>query len=84
MEALPVRDRLAASMGQKVDQLSKQMQALTTNADELVQKQTALDGLQESLGQVDELAKRTAWQYENSQAEPPGSRLAAQGNSRLL
>jgi len=26
---------------------------------------TALDGLQDSLGQVDELAKRTAWQYDN-------------------
>src|SRR5215471_17016439 len=65
MEALAARDRLAASMGQRVDQLSKQMQGLTASADELQKKQTSLDGLQESLGQVDELAKRTAWQYDN-------------------
>jgi chromosome segregation ATPase len=65
MEALVVRDRLATSMAQRVDQLSKQMLALNANADDLQQKQTALDGLQESLGQVDELAKRTAWQYDN-------------------
>jgi DNA repair exonuclease SbcCD ATPase subunit len=65
MEGLAVRDRLAASMAQRVDQLSKQMQGLNANADDLQKKQTALDGLQESLAQVDELAKRTAWQYEN-------------------
>src|SRR5258708_15778194 len=57
MEGLAVRDRLAASMSQRVDQLGKQMQALNTNADDLQRKQTALDGLQESLGQVDELAQ---------------------------
>ena len=32
MESLAARDRLAASMGQRVDQLSKQMQALNVNA----------------------------------------------------
>src|SRR4029079_17003837 len=54
MEALAARDRLAASMAQRVDQLSKQMQGLTVNADELQKKQSALDALQESLAQVDE------------------------------
>src|SRR4029079_6675994 len=65
MEALAARDRLAASMGQRVDRLSRQMQTLTTSADDLQKKQAALDGLQESLAQVDDLAKRTAWQYDN-------------------
>src|SRR5262249_37318975 len=65
MEALAVRDRAAASMVQRVDQLSKQVQTLNAAADELEKKQTALDGLQESLAQVDDLAKRTSWQYEN-------------------
>ena len=65
MEALSVRDRLAASMSQRVDQLSKQMQTLNASAEDLLKKQTALDGLEESLGQVDELAKRTASQYDN-------------------
>ena len=65
MEGLAARDRLATAVGQRVDQLSKQMQTLNTQADDLVRKQTALDSLQESLGQVDELAKKTAWQYEN-------------------
>ena len=37
------------------------------SAEDLLNKQTALDGLQDSLGQVDELAKRTAWQYESLQ-----------------
>src|SRR5262249_39110894 len=46
------------------DQLSKQVQTLNAAADELEKKQTALDGLQESLAQVDDLAKRTSWQYE--------------------
>ena len=65
MEGLAARDRLATAVGQRVDQLSKQMQTLNTQADDLMRKQTALDSLQESLGQVDELAKKTAWQYEN-------------------
>ena len=65
MEALAARDRLAASIGQRVDQLSKQMQTLNADADDLQKKQAALDRLQESLAQVDDLAKRTAWQYDN-------------------
>jgi len=65
MEGLAARDRLATGVGQRVDQLSKQLQGLVTSADDLALKQTALDSLQESLGQVDELAKKTAWQYEN-------------------
>ena len=52
-------------MAQRVDQLSKQMQTLNARPTTCMRKQTALDSLQESLGQVDELAKRTAWQYEN-------------------
>ena len=39
--------------------------ALNASADDLQRKQTRSTALQESLGQVDELAKRTAWQYEN-------------------
>src|SRR5262249_56277658 len=62
---LAARDRLAASMAQRVDQLSKQMQALNAQAEDLQKKQSTLDTLQESLGQVDELATRTAWQYDN-------------------
>ena len=65
MEALAARERLVASVGQRVDQLSKQLEGLNTQAEELQRKQTALDSLQESLGQVDDLAKKTAWQYDN-------------------
>ncbi|HEX5473024.1 MAG TPA: hypothetical protein VFX12_00060 [Vicinamibacterales bacterium] len=65
MESLAARDRLAASMGQRVDQLAKQMQALTSQADELTRKQTSLDTLHDSLGKVDDLATRTAAQHEN-------------------
>lgn len=65
MEGLAARDRLAASMAQRVDQLAKQMQGLNAQTEDLQKKQSALDTLQESLTQVDDLAKRTAWQYEN-------------------
>src|SRR5205085_2819860 len=65
MEALAARDRQAAAMGPRVEQLAKQLHSLDTQADDLQKKQVALDSLQESLGQVDELGKRTAWQYEN-------------------
>ena len=84
MEALAVRDRLAASMAQRVDQLAKQMQTLNASADDLQRKQTSLDGLQESLGagrrarQADRLAVR------EPQAEPPGPRVAPQGHPGVL
>ena len=65
MEGLAARDRLATAVGQRVDQLSKQLQTLNAQADDLQRKQVALDSLQESLGQVDELAKKTTWQYDN-------------------
>ncbi len=65
MEALSDRERVAASLAQSVDQLAGRMTALSASADGLQEKQAALDSLQESLSNVDHLAKRTASQYES-------------------
>ncbi len=63
MEALSARDGLAASVGQRVEQLSGQMQALGAATEDLQRRQASLTGLEESLGRVDELAKKTSRQY---------------------
>src|SRR5207253_6657694 len=60
-----LKERIAAGVGQRVDQLSKQLLSLNNQAEELQRKQLTLDTLQESLAQVDDLGKKTAWQYEN-------------------
>ena len=64
METLAVRERAAAAMVQRADQLTKQFDTLNASANDLQRKQVALEGLRESLAQVDALAKRTAGQYE--------------------
>ena len=57
MEALSDRERVAASLAERVDRLSGQLTVLTASADDLQAKQAALDGLQDSLAKVDQLAK---------------------------
>lgn len=68
METLSSRERSIAAMSQKVDGIGKQMQELGAQADELQKKQSALESLQEGLAQVDDLAKRTSWQFESLKA----------------
>jgi len=68
MEGLSSRERSVAAMSQKVDGIGKQMHELAALADDLQKKQTALESLQEGLAQVDDLAKRTAWQFDSLKA----------------
>ena len=58
------------------DQLSKQMTVLDANAESLQNKQTALDGLQDSLGQVDELANGPPGSTTSNRAGRSSSRCA--------
>lgn len=65
MTHLAERESLAVTMAERLDHLSKQMQALDSRADSLQTRQTGLDGLHESLAKVDDLAQRTARQHES-------------------
>ena len=65
MEGLAARDRTAAYLAQRVDQLARQMQTLNTHADEIQGKHASLESVHESLAEVDALGKRTAAQFES-------------------
>lgn len=64
MEALAVRERVTATVSQRVDQVSSQLETLTAQAEDLQRKHVAIESLQDALGQVDALGKKTARQYE--------------------
>lgn len=64
MDHLADREGVAATLAQRVDHLSNQIQVLDIRAGNLQARQTSLDALQESLARVDDLAKRTARQHE--------------------
>ena len=65
VDGLGGTDLTIDGLNQKVDGLKKQMAGLLSQADELQQKHAALDSLQERLGEIDELSKRTGWQLNN-------------------
>ena len=65
METVATRERLAETLAQRFDHLSKQFDRLHAQADDLLAQQAALDSLQQSLANVDELAKRTGVQYDH-------------------
>nr|MDQ3070330.1 hypothetical protein [Acidobacteriota bacterium] len=67
-EALASRERSVAAMTQRVDVLTRGLEVVATQTDEITRKQLALDGLQEGLAQVDDLARKTTWQVESLQA----------------
>ncbi|HEY2152432.1 MAG TPA: hypothetical protein VGH34_16605 [Vicinamibacterales bacterium] len=65
MTALSARDKNVSELTQKVDGLTKRFETMFVQADDLTKKQLALETLHESLGQVDDLAKRTSWQMDS-------------------
>src|SRR3954464_11973896 len=65
MEALTAKDKNLIELTQKIDGMSKRFEALFTSADDLTKKQLALESLNERLGQVDDLAKKTSWQLDS-------------------
>ena len=65
MEALSAKDKNLIELSLKVDGLSKRFESLFAQADELAKKQHALESLNERLGQVDDLAKKTTWQLDS-------------------
>ncbi|MCA1650172.1 MAG: hypothetical protein LC753_07770 [Acidobacteria bacterium] len=64
IQSLAAREQLTATVSQRVDQIASQLAALSTQAEDLQRKHVALESLQEALGQVDALGKKTARQYE--------------------
>jgi DNA repair exonuclease SbcCD ATPase subunit len=65
MLALTAKDKSLIELTQKVDGLTKRFESLFAQADDLTKKQLSLESLHERLGQVDDLAKKTAWQMDS-------------------
>ena len=64
VEAAAAGARHAATLHQRVEEVGTRLTGLTTQADELQQKQTELESLQSRLNQVEGLSKTTIWQHE--------------------
>ena len=64
MDALGAKDKNLLELAQKLDLLTKRIDSLFTQSDELTRKQIALESLHERLAQVDDLAKKTTWQLD--------------------
>ena len=75
------RTRTSACCRRRVDALGKRFETLFAQADDLTQKQLALDGLAGKLSQLEDLAKKTVWQMDTLASEPPRPRCAAQGHA---
>ena len=65
MEALGAKDKNLVALTQKADALTKRFESLFTQSDELTKKQLALESLNDRLGQVDELTKKTTIQMDS-------------------
>ena len=63
INTLQARQKDLGTLGQRTEGLEKQFVDLTGQADELRKKQMELDTLRDSLVQVDELTKRTRYQF---------------------
>ncbi len=64
MGTLAAKEKSLLALDQKVDGINKRIESLLAQADDLTKKQTQLETLNERLGQVDELSKKTSWQME--------------------
>jgi len=64
LESLNEHDGRVTSISARVDQLSRDMTAFGGRADAALEKHAALDALEQSLAQVDALARSTAARYE--------------------
>ena len=65
MQALAAKDKSLVALSDKTDGLNKRFETLFSQSDELTRKQLSLETLHERLGQVDDLAKKTAWQMDS-------------------
>jgi chromosome segregation ATPase len=64
IDTIAAKDKNLVTLTQQIDGLGKRFDTLFAQSDEITKKQLALETLHERLGQVDELAKRTAWQMD--------------------
>jgi chromosome segregation ATPase len=64
LNALMSKDKHVDLLSQKIDAFGKRFDTLFTQADDLTQKQLALDGLAGKLSQLEDLAKKTVWQMD--------------------
>ena len=60
IDTIAAKDKNLVTLTQQIDGLGKRFDTLFAQSDEITKKQLALETLHERLGQVDELAKRTA------------------------
>ena len=65
VDAVVVKDREAAAIGQKLDEMTTTLSTLSTQTDDLQARQHELESLQERLGQVEEFSKTNRWHYES-------------------
>ena len=64
MGTLSAKEKNLLALDQKVDGINTRIASLIASADDLTRKQTELETLNERLGRVDELAKKTSWQMD--------------------
>src|SRR5438094_4302806 len=64
MDALAAKDKNLIALTQTTDSLTKQFETLFAQSDELTRRQLALESMRDRLAEVDDLAKKTAWQME--------------------
>src|SRR4029453_3168229 len=62
--SLAANDKNVAQLNQRVDAISTRYEELFAQSDELNRKQEALESLQSSLEQVDQLSRRTTVQFD--------------------
>ena len=65
VDGLAGTGRTVNGLNQKVDGLAKYVAGLASQAEELQKKHAALESLEDRLSEVDDLSKRTAWQFDN-------------------
>ena len=65
MDALAAKDKNLIALGQTTDSLTKQFETLFAQSDELTRRQLALESMRDRLAEVDDLAKKTAWQMQS-------------------
>ena len=65
VDGLAGTGRTVSGLNQKVDGLVKHVAGLASQTDELQKKHAALESLEDRLSEVDDLSKRTAWQFDN-------------------
>ena len=84
INSLQEREKDLGALGQRTDGLEKRMADLMGQAEDLQGRQAELETLRDRLAQVDELTKRTGYQFEALEKSREDLEGAAQGDAGVL